>query len=375
MKTVFSILALGALAAPLTAQALTTGEAPIQVVPQYAGTYDVTSDTLIPVAPPPGGTVVFDNTAGNGSFYAPGAGLANMDWGTLSAGGSNSVTSIQIGYASSSTTDVDMIVSLHEGATGFGDAGVISSYSLTGLPGGDPFGGIQAWIIDVTLPGALELPDGAIGWSYEATDDLTGPLTVGPPNEAGVVDAFDQYAGTGGPVLGTFFFGGVPFASFHMQLTAEAECFLVIGDQPGVDGNFMPGSHQWVTQVGDVQEHHAVLLNDIPEFVIPVKGRGGVMGVDPAVGTVGPNGPITADPMPEWMADGEFAVQVVMWNPGVFPQLPEQYTYALYVKINPDGTVLSRPMSQTTGMEVWTQLDTNAQGQPVIRFPFSIPGM
>ena len=73
----------------------------------------------------------------------------------------------------------------------------------------------------------------------------------------------------------------------------------------GVDGNFMPGSHLWTTQVGEVKEHHAVLLTDIPEFVIPVKGRGGIMGVDPAVGTVG--GP-TADPIPDWMADGEFAV-------------------------------------------------------------------
>lgn len=373
MKTVLSILALGALTAPLAAQTLTTGEAPVPVVPQYAGTYDVTSDTLIPTAPPPGGTIVFDNTTGNGFFTTPGTNQAVMDWGTLSAGGSNSITSLQIGYATSTIGDISMNIALHEGANGFGNTGTTTAYSLSGLPG-SPDGSIAAWLLDVTLGAPLVLPDGPIAWTYECPDDNTGPLTIGPPNEAGVIDAFDQYDGLGGPYVGTFFFGGVPFASWHMQLTAEAECFLVIGDEPGVDGSFMPGSHLWTTQVGEVQEHHAVLLTDIPEFVIPIKGRG-VMGVDPAVGTVGPNGPITADPTPEWMADGEFAVQVVMWNPGVFPQLPEQYTYSLYVKINPDGTVLSRPMSPTTGMEVWTELDTNADGQPVIRFPFSIPGM
>ena len=27
------------------------------------------------------------------------------------------------------------------------------------------------------------------------------------------------------------------------------------------------------------------------------------------------------------------------------------------------------------GLQIWHELDTNAAGQPVIRFPFSIPGL
>ena len=78
---------------------------------------------------------------------------------------------------------------------------------------------------------------------------------------------------------------------------------------------------------------------------------------------------------PAWILDGDFAVQVLMWNPEVFPGQPEQYTAGLYVSIQPDGSVVTAPFgTDQGGMAVWHEIDTNAAGQRVIRFPFSIPG-
>ena len=63
------------------------------------GAYNVSTQSFF--APVGTATVVYDNSTGNGSFFAPGPGLANMDWGTLSAGGNNDITVFQIGYATS----------------------------------------------------------------------------------------------------------------------------------------------------------------------------------------------------------------------------------------------------------------------------------
>jgi hypothetical protein len=187
----------------------------------HLGTYDLATHTLASPAPgqADGSAIVFANTVSNGSFFQPGAGFINMDWGTLSAGGFNDITEVQIGYATTTIGTVDMTVALHAGATGFGSFGTATAYSITGLPG-SPDGLPAGFTVDVTLPSAQNLADGAIGWSYEFFDPGSGPLLIGPPNEAGVINAFDQFT-SAGAYVGTFFFGGVPFASFHLQLTGS----------------------------------------------------------------------------------------------------------------------------------------------------------
>ena len=75
------------------------------------------------------------------------------------------------------------------------------------------------------------------------------------------------------------------------------------------------------------------------------------------------------------MTDGRFAVQVVMWNPSVFPGMPEQFTAGLYVQVQADGSVVATPYGDDQGgLEIWHEVTTDDDGQPVIRFPFSIPG-
>jgi len=152
-----------------------------------------------------------------------------------------------------------------------------------------------------------------------------------------------------------------------------AECFLVVGDDQG-HAPFFGAGHGFQTQVGDVQDSYIVWLDDGPEFVLPLpvmtRGQASTGGL---MGTVAPH--IDLSSSPEWMQDGEFAVQVVMWNPAVFPGMPEQFSAGLLVQIKPNGHVVTMPYGNNVGgLQVWHEIGHNKDGKPVIRFPFSIPG-
>jgi hypothetical protein len=305
--------------------------------PTYAGTYDVDSGTLTPGVPPDGAAVViYDNTNFQGSFFQPGPGNYNMDWGTLSAGGNNFVTSVQIGYGTTSVLPVDIRIRLHQGATGFADPGVIvSDVIVTGLPP-SASGGAEAFVVDIDLiPGNLvvNVADGPIGYSFEYFDAGTGPLLIDPPTEAGVVDAFDQYM-SDDTYIGTFNFGGynpsfgIPNASFWCQLTGDdedpaVECLIFFGPQkldPGI---------QFKGDPADI-----LYLN--PMFMFPV----------------------TIDTMPEWpipndpILDGiEIHWQVFMFNFKQFPADPWQFSNGLTTTLNDPGMPAEYGTSPT--MDLW----------------------
>jgi hypothetical protein len=218
------LITLAALCACLLfAEAATAQDAvALAAPPVHAGTYDPVTGTLLPGSQPDE-DVLYDNTADNGSFFVPGKGFIEMDWGTPAYGGNGAVlTGYQIGYATTRTTgQLAMIIRLHEGATGHGEFGtVIYEETLRGLPLST--GGAQGFTVDVLLGEPLDVLDGAVGWSYEFNDDETGPLLVGPPNAAGVENAWDEYASPKNEYVGTFWFGGTPYASFHLQLTGTA---------------------------------------------------------------------------------------------------------------------------------------------------------
>jgi len=155
-----------------------------------------------------------------------------------------------------------------------------------------------------------------------------------------------------------------------------AECFLLIGDDQG-RAPFSAIGHTFQAQVGGLVESHAVSLDSGPEFVLPIV-------VPRRVPTGGRklSGAAAADPQrpldeasPAWMDDGTFAVQVVMWNPTVFPATPEQCTQGLLVQLAPDGQVTAEPYgTDQGGMQIWHELGHDADGRPVLRFKFSIPG-
>ena len=377
MRYAFTVLAIAALWVPAASSQTAVTPQPVPGPVTYLGTYDLATQAFVPPSGADGGVVVYDNTGASGSFFAAGPGLINMDWGTLAATPNNKITDIQIGYATSSAIPVDLQIRVHENTVGFGDFGtVVSDVLITGLPGSSLPPGVEAFVFDIDLAGAdldFLLADGPVGYSYQAFDTETGPLIAGVPFEAGVVDAFDQYLADES-YFGTLNFGGFPAApagSFHFQMTGTepAECLLVFGDGPGNEAYDTDG-HSWQTQLDNISDAYEVLLSDTPQFVIsdpnPPTPRGGH-----ASGGQGTIGTVPTDPaVPQ-----EFVVQVIMWNPTVFPANPEQYSNALAVKIMPNGRVFTIPFGETDGMEVWAEVGYNAEGQRVISFPFSIEGL
>jgi hypothetical protein len=377
MRYAFTVLALTVLWVPagLGQTALTPQPVPGPVT--YLGTYDLATQSFVPPSGADGGVVVYDNTGVSGSFFPSGPGFINMDWGTLAAAPNSKATDIQIGYATSSAVPVDIRVRVHEGANGFANFGtVVSDILITGLPGSSLPPGIEAFVFDIDLVAnalTFNIADGDMGYSYETFDADTGALLAGPPFEAGVVDAFDQYF-SDETYFGTFNFGGFPAApagSFHFQLTGTepAECLLVFGDGPGNEAYDADG-HSWQTQIDNITDSYEVLLTNTPTFVIsdpnPVTTRG--------PHTSGGQGTIGSVPLEPSVAQ-EFTVQVVMWNPTAFPANPEQSSNGLAVKVMPNGRIFTIPFGETDGMEVWAEVGYDADGQRVISFPFSIEGM
>ncbi len=353
----------------------------LQAPPLHAGRYNLDTGGLDanPAPAPPGNPVVYSNTSAAGTVFLPGPGTFSMDWSLLNAAPLNEITDIQIAYGTSSAVPVTIGVRIHAGATGFGVQGVEAiDFTLPGLPG-SAGGGLEAFIIDVDLgAAAFVLPEGPFGYSYEFFDTVTGPFIPLPPSDPNVVDAFDQYT-SAGTYIGTFAFGPAAFSSFHLELKGAEppECFLVIGDAPGA-GPFQWGDdgYAFTTQVDHVSQSYPVLMEALPAFVLPGQVTSRATVVSPA-GTTGAwdddVGQLAATPTGS-LLPWEFTVQVLMWNPQVFPSLPEQYTHGLAVQVLPSGRVITAPYGTSQGgMGLWAEVFVNDAGQQAIRFPFDIP--
>lgn len=208
--------------------------------------YDLVTGTTSALRP--GGqastsNVVFDNAAVNGFAYAVNNGEYAQDTGTLSAQAHNCITDVEIGYGTSSATPVDMKVRFHANASGCGatPGTLVAELDLTGLPASDGVN-LVGWTVSIDLEAAgacFELPDGDIGWSYEATDGVTGPLTVGPPVETGVGDFFAVYDSSNDTLLSCSWFGGTPYASFYLRLTGH-QSSSTFGAACSGAGGFLP---------------------------------------------------------------------------------------------------------------------------------------
>jgi hypothetical protein len=163
-----------------------------------------------------------------------------------------------------------------------------------------------------------------------------------------------------------------------MLETEPVECFLVVGN--GVtDAPFYPGLHTWETQVGTVRDFYAVTLENGPEFQLAtppqrtnrIRMTGDFM---QSAGDPCPSEDLSTGSGPGWLTSRVFTVQVLMWNPEVFPALPEQFSHGLVVIVQPDGKVITHPYGYGTGMTV-SAVSQIENGEMVLRFPFTIPGM
>lgn len=367
-------LGLSMLAATVVGQTTITGVQPYSGPINDLGYYDLATQTF---TSPPGGDdqATIYNQQGFQNFFASGPGIINMDWGEVTTGVNNNVIAFQVGYVTSNDGPVDMQFKIHEGATGFGDFGTIGvDVMVTGLPGSNGVDlELNQFLIGlVALELDFKIEDGPIGYSYEFFDDNTGMLIADAPFEVGVADAFDQYT-SAGAYIQTANFGGFPAApagAFYWTIQGRpaAECLLVFGDGPGT-GTLPTSIHEWDIQLENPGEQYEVLLDDYPSFVISDPVTPTVRGS--ASNGVGDFGLVPTEPL----LPSEFAVQVLMWNPEVFPQNPEQYTNGLAVKINPNGRIFTIPYGEQDGMEVWAETGYNANGEKVISFPFSIDGL
>ena len=196
---------------------------------------------------------------------------------------------------------------------------------------------------------------------------LTYSVTYGGMtlNSLNILDAVGTYDFTGLSVFNFAVLDGPfkPMLILFEQMTIEtvSECFLVVGDEPGVTAWPSPLGHTFFPQVSNVLEYHPVLMDDLAEFVIPLNAR--------------PN--LSPRPL-DWndpSAPVSFTVQVLMWNPEVFPQMPEQFTNGLRAFVMPDGHIYTRHYGDSQHMDIWVNARRNETGDLVVTFPFSIDGI
>jgi hypothetical protein len=155
------------------------------------------------------------------------------------------------------------------------------------------------------------------------------------------------------------------------------ECFLVLSSGPGTGTgtwSYGPEGHPFTTQLGEVQRAFPVTLDDLPTFPIQVPAPR----PEPLVHFLRTALPLfsrhaldlVVRPAPHPVAT-QYA-QVLMWNPEVFPQNPEQSSNGLVVTTWSNGTVSTMPYGLQDGMALWLRVFRNADGVDVYQLPFGI---
>lgn len=122
-----------------------------------------------------------------------------------------------------------------------------------------------------------------------------------------------------------------------------AECHMLFALGAGNSNQEIFG-HLYATQLAGVRRFYPVTMEDIPSF------------------------PFRALPP-------DFYVQVVMYNPQVFPANPSQWSPALRVHTEQPGELRFEPTGTRNGISVRAELFTTPSGQLRARFPFQIAGM
>jgi hypothetical protein len=141
------------------------------------------------------------------------------------------------------------------------------------------------------------------------------------------------------------------------------ECYLVFGIGPGSQA-FTSAGHTWQTQLSGISNYEPTLMEDLPALQIPPypSGSGAPSGIRR---------------LPRaWAQDvpfEQFAVQVLMWNPEVFPSNPEQHSQVLSVVVWTSGLVDTSLSGTRDNIDVFAET-LWADGAHYLRFPFQIEG-
>ena len=323
-----------------------------------------------------GGSYQGDDTecstsSGEASVYGAAPNTAIPDFNpaglssTITVPDSMEIGDVDLGLVVTHTWTGDLIVTLEHGGT------TVEVINRPGEPVLGTFGCPEDnW--DVVLD-----DEGAGGaMEDQCVPNLTSPPSYTPNNLLGAFDGMDAAGDWTLTISDNAELDFGTLNSWELSITGgesvceQPECFLVIGDDDG-SSTFAGADHVFMTQVDNVDEYYAVLMESIPDFVLPqgfARGAGTLASSGMAGGSAG-----LYSGVPSWMTDGEFAVQILMWNPGVFPELPEQFSVGLKVKLGANGKVTSEPYGEGLGtIELWHEVGVNAEGQAVLRFPFSV---
>ncbi|TAH38700.1 MAG: hypothetical protein EYC70_04850 [Planctomycetota bacterium] len=241
----------------LTAPCLLAGSAysqttlPVQraTPPKFAGVYKAATGEFSPTTggARSGPDVIFNNMVATNYYAVPGAGQEWIDEGGLvdRAGEFlDQINGFDFIYCSTDPAPTGAItISFYRQTlecvgpllSGTPD-GPDCSYLLSGLPLGTPTGGLQCWIVHVDLSGGAECPsDQAFGFPTEDAQDvnrlfgwgfLPGDANTGPWLRQGgrrTTNNFLWWDSLGQAMVGCFWFGGTPFASFALRLYGGPE--------------------------------------------------------------------------------------------------------------------------------------------------------
>ena len=138
----------------------------------------------------------------------------------------------------------------------------------------------------------------------------------------------------------------------------QAECFLVVGNEPGSE-TFDAGGHTWQTQLGDVTDYYPVTMEQGPSFVLPDSIALPNLPLSPLLSRL-------VSPIQQLHA------QVLMWNPEHFPSNPEQSSNRLTITVWSNGTASASPFGAQDGMVVWLDVFEGRDGRLRYRLPFGI---
>ena len=139
------------------------------------------------------------------------------------------------------------------------------------------------------------------------------------------------------------------------EATIPNECWLFLGQGSGQAAVTVDGV-TFVTQMASVDQSHEVTMTEFPAFALPAR-------------TQGPRG--------LWHVDRPMVLsaQVVMYNPGLFPQNPSQWSQRMVVYVAPNEQPDVTWHGTLNGIHITYATYFGPDGKWYIHFPFTIDNL